>query len=120
MAIDLRARPVAAPAQRSHRTGATPSSFTARAVPHFKQLGMMNTRITRKSKKRERLPYKRLMVQAGEPGAGHQYPRPRLQSAHLPDGKCLFFFSEKGFSTDKRDRAVTYDEFTQKMSSTLN
>src|SRR5579871_171120 len=49
MAMLLRARPVATPAQRSHRTGATPSSFTARAVPHFRQLGIDN-RITRKSK----------------------------------------------------------------------
>ena len=38
--MDRRARPVATPAQRSHRTGATPSSFTARVVPHFRQLGI--------------------------------------------------------------------------------
>jgi hypothetical protein len=37
-----------------------------------------------------------------------------------PDGKYLLFSSEKGFPTDKRDRAVTYDEFTQKVGSTLN
>src|SRR6476661_2384177 len=47
--MDRRARPVAWPAQRSHRTGATPSSFTARTVPHLRQLGI-NNRITRMSK----------------------------------------------------------------------
>ena len=36
----LRARVVACPAQRSHKTGATPSSLTASSAPHFKQLGM--------------------------------------------------------------------------------
>jgi len=37
-----------------------------------------------------------------------------------PDGKYLLFSSEKGFPTDKRDHAVTYDEFAQKTRSTLN
>jgi hypothetical protein len=43
MDMERRARPVATPAQRSHRTGATPSSFTARAVPHLRQFGMLLT-----------------------------------------------------------------------------
>jgi hypothetical protein len=35
------ARDVAFPAQRSHKTGATPSSFTASGAPHFKQFGII-------------------------------------------------------------------------------
>src|SRR5258708_539322 len=35
-----RARLVARPAQRSHRTGAIPSSLTASSAPHFRQLGI--------------------------------------------------------------------------------
>src|SRR5437762_13308059 len=34
------ARLVAAPAHRSHNTGAMPSSLTASSAPHFKQLGI--------------------------------------------------------------------------------
>jgi WD40-like Beta Propeller Repeat len=37
-----------------------------------------------------------------------------------PDGKFMLFSSEKGFPTDKRDRAVTYEEFAQKTRGTLN
>ena len=38
--IPRRARLVAAPAHRSHSTGAMPSSLTASSVPHFRQLGI--------------------------------------------------------------------------------
>lgn len=37
-----------------------------------------------------------------------------------PDGKYLLFSSEKGFPTDKREQAVTYDEFAQKIRGTMN
>jgi Tol biopolymer transport system component len=37
-----------------------------------------------------------------------------------PDGKYLLFSSEKGFSTDKREHPVTYDEFAQKVRGTMN
>jgi Tol biopolymer transport system component len=37
-----------------------------------------------------------------------------------PDGKYLIFSSEKGFPTDRRDHAVTYDEFAQKVRGTMN
>jgi dipeptidyl aminopeptidase/acylaminoacyl peptidase len=37
-----------------------------------------------------------------------------------PDGKYLLFSSEKGYPTEKRDHAVTYDEFAEKTRETLN
>lgn len=37
-----------------------------------------------------------------------------------PDGKYMVFSSEKGFPTEQRDHAMTYDEFQQKTHGTLN
>lgn len=37
-----------------------------------------------------------------------------------PDGKYLVFSSEKGFPTDKHDKALAYDEFAQKTRGTMN
>ncbi|HEY2391188.1 MAG TPA: hypothetical protein VGK22_08430 [Candidatus Angelobacter sp.] len=37
-----------------------------------------------------------------------------------PDGKYLLFSSEKGFPTEKREHAVTYDEFAEKVRGTMN
>jgi len=37
-----------------------------------------------------------------------------------PDGKYLFFASEKGFATDPRARAITADEFRRGVTSIQN
>ena len=60
------------------------------------------------------------LVKASESWADHQYACPRLQSAHLARRQVSRLFQRKGLFHDKREQAVTYDDFMQKTRSTLN